>query len=306
MHLHNSSAAELLTSTGLTGPWAGRLGLASHVRSAGRVCSRIRRAIRRGPHRLRSRGRLDQTRLDLAGGWTKADRRRSCVTAGILLGTWRAGPLCRVGRYKRGEARSAVLSHAPRRPTSACWRTLAQDAGDTGLAQRLVGGDRRPCGRRGRSTLLSRSALRRNRARGTWPIPSCPSRTATADGIRKDHGISGSTLDRRPRSAGLVRPGAAPGMRPSLTIASRTRATRGSLAEINRALQAIACRRADGEVTAVEAAKELDHLGLLRDSPSRPGKPPRDVLRAGRIAHSRQEAGRWWFVRCGPEDGSQP
>jgi hypothetical protein len=119
----------------------------------------------------------------------------------------------------------------------------------------------------------------------------------TAAGIRKVHGISGSTLDRSARPAGLLQPRAGPGMRTSLANASS--ATRGSSAEINRALQTIACRLPGGEVTAVEAAEELDRLGLLRDSQSRPGKPLRELLRAGKIDHSHQESGRWWFIRCG-------
>jgi|GEM_PF-1084008 len=124
----------------------------------------------------------------------------------------------------------------------------------------------------------------------------------TAGGIRKIHGISGSTLDRSPRPAGLVAPRSGSRTLTSRTAASGSGATRGSLAEINRAIQAIACSHPDREVTAVEAAQELDRLGLLRDSPTRRGKPLRDLLRAGSIDHSRQDAGRWWFIECGPPD----
>lgn len=37
------------------------------------------------------------------------------------------------------------------------------------------------------------------------------------------------------------------------------------------------------QATAVEAAQWLDSAGILRNSPSRPGKPLRDLLRAKRI-----------------------
>lgn len=127
----------------------------------------------------------------------------------------------------------------------------------------------------------------------------------TATGIRKVHGISGSTLDRGSRPPGLL-----PARSVSKTLASGTPAarpgtTRGSLAEINGALQAIACRHSDREVTAVEAAQELDRLGLLRDSPTRRGKPLRDLLRAGSIDFARQDGGRWWFIHCGQPDGQR-
>jgi hypothetical protein len=124
----------------------------------------------------------------------------------------------------------------------------------------------------------------------------------TAAGLRKVHGISGSTLDRSPRPAGLLPPRLGSKALTNRNAASGSGTTRGSLAEINRALQAIACRQSDREVTAVEAAQELDRLGLLRDSPTRRGKPLRDLLRAGSIDHSRQDGGRWWFIQCGPVD----
>jgi hypothetical protein len=44
---------------------------------------------------------------------------------------------------------------------------------------------------------------------------------------------------------------------------------------------------------------------LLRDSPTRRGKPLRDLLRAGSIDHALQDDGRWWFIECAPSDGSQ-
>jgi hypothetical protein len=76
------------------------------------------------------------------------------------------------------------------------------------------------------------------------------------------------------------------------------RTVNASLAEINAALARIACAHPDGRVSAVEAAAELDRLGLLKDSGSRPGLPLRNRLRAGEIANAHQEGGRWWFIEC--------
>ncbi len=68
--------------------------------------------------------------------------------------------------------------------------------------------------------------------------------------------------------------------------------------------------RAQGldQVSAVDAAGWLDKAGLLRDSPSRPGLPLRNILRtlnkcgqlerlAGAYQEPRQPYGRWW-IRC--------
>jgi hypothetical protein len=71
-----------------------------------------------------------------------------------------------------------------------------------------------------------------------------------------------------------------------------------SIAEINVALQTRACAHPDRRITAVEGGAELDRLGLLRDSPTRRGKPLRDLLRAGSIAHAYQEGDRFWFIDC--------
>lgn len=73
---------------------------------------------------------------------------------------------------------------------------------------------------------------------------------------------------------------------------------RADVAEINAAIQRLACAHPDGRVTAVEAGAELDRLGLLRDSATRRGKPLRDLLREGAIEHAYQEAGRYWFIDC--------
>ncbi len=55
------------------------------------------------------------------------------------------------------------------------------------------------------------------------------------------------------------------------------------------------------EVGAVQAAQWLDAAGLLKDSPSRPGKPLRDILRNARetraITGAYQESNRRWKIR---------
>jgi hypothetical protein len=59
------------------------------------------------------------------------------------------------------------------------------------------------------------------------------------------------------------------------------------------------------EVTAVEAAVWLDDAGLLKDSPTRPGLPLRQLLRAGKILQAEQRPpspnGRWYIVREGSQ-----
>ena len=66
-------------------------------------------------------------------------------------------------------------------------------------------------------------------------------------------------------------------------------------------LQAELRRRRLSEVTAVQAASWLDERHLLRDSPSRPGLPLRNLLRAGVIGGAEQRPskpyGRWFIVR---------
>ena len=49
-------------------------------------------------------------------------------------------------------------------------------------------------------------------------------------------------------------------------------------------------------LTAVEAGELLDKAGVLKDSLSRPGKPLRDILRAGYIAHAYQLSNGRWFM----------
>jgi hypothetical protein len=55
-------------------------------------------------------------------------------------------------------------------------------------------------------------------------------------------------------------------------------------------------RRNRADVPAVEAAQWLDDAGLLPDLASRPAKPLRDLLRAGKIVGQRQEMDRRWFI----------
>lgn len=115
-------------------------------------------------------------------------------------------------------------------------------------------------------------------------------------GIRKPHGITASTL-RTVRSATTpkIRPAEARGSTPRRSLGG----ARASVEQINAALQRLACADPDGLVRAVDAARELDRLGILRDSPERPGLPLRRLLRDGKIRHAYQERGRWWLIRCG-------
>jgi hypothetical protein len=119
-----------------------------------------------------------------------------------------------------------------------------------------------------------------------------------ADHARKPHGISRATLPRPRARAGraAVARGAVPGI-----AAGTDRAD--WFAGINVALQTMACASRDRQVAAVDAARELDRQDLLRDRPDRRGLPLRNLLRKGRIDHAYQEAGRWWFIRCGSGEG---
>jgi hypothetical protein len=118
---------------------------------------------------------------------------------------------------------------------------------------------------------------------------------ATAAGVRKPHGITGSVNPILPSTAAPIE--ASPDRNvPTIAKSTATRDTR--IREINRALQRFACARADREVGAVEAAAELDRLGLLRDTPDRAGKPLRDLLREGAIVHAYQEPNQRWHIPC--------
>lgn len=74
-----------------------------------------------------------------------------------------------------------------------------------------------------------------------------------------------------------------------------------SPAEIDRFLQAELVRRGLRDVAAVEAATWLDEAGMLADSPSRPGLPLRNLLRADRLRSGeqrpKQRHGSWLIVR---------
>lgn len=50
------------------------------------------------------------------------------------------------------------------------------------------------------------------------------------------------------------------------------------------------------ELTAVEANQILSKTNLLSDSDSRPGKPLRDLLRAGKFPHAYQRNNRFWYI----------
>jgi hypothetical protein len=52
-------------------------------------------------------------------------------------------------------------------------------------------------------------------------------------------------------------------------------------------------------ITAVDAAKILDRKGILKDSETRPGKPLREILRAGLIPHAFQEGVFWRIPHSG-------
>lgn len=65
---------------------------------------------------------------------------------------------------------------------------------------------------------------------------------------------------------------------------------------INAYLQDALARKGMNSVDAVTAAKWLDEAGLLADSSSRPGKPLRDLLRAGRIVGQRQALNSRWTI----------
>lgn len=74
-----------------------------------------------------------------------------------------------------------------------------------------------------------------------------------------------------------------------------------NLAAINEFLQCTLRITGRDEIRAVEAARWLDAVGLLRDSQARPGLPLRDRCRDGRIVGAEQrpsqEGGRW-FIRA--------
>ncbi len=71
-----------------------------------------------------------------------------------------------------------------------------------------------------------------------------------------------------------------------------------SIEEINSHIQQKLREENLTKVRAVDAATWLDDANLLKDSIDRPGKPLRNLLRAGVIIGSHQEAnGRWYIYR---------
>ena len=74
---------------------------------------------------------------------------------------------------------------------------------------------------------------------------------------------------------------------------------------LNRFLQEQLDSRGVSCVTPVEAGQWLVAAGLLRDSPSRPGKPLRDLLRAGAIVGSTQASNSRWSI-CRSRDTTEP
>ena len=68
---------------------------------------------------------------------------------------------------------------------------------------------------------------------------------------------------------------------------------------VSKALQEHMQKNNIDYLKAPEANKLLNQWGLLRDSPTRPGKPLRDLLRAGKIAGQEQPGGAnsTWYIR---------
>ena len=78
-----------------------------------------------------------------------------------------------------------------------------------------------------------------------------------------------------------------------------TNPNNSQVAQINKFLQTQLQAKGYKSITAVEAARWLDNTGLLTDSPSRPGRPLRELMRAKRITGQRQTPERpngRWFV----------
>lgn len=122
----------------------------------------------------------------------------------------------------------------------------------------------------------------------------------TGGKLRKGHGITGS---KEPRTA--KRSPSLPTSTPRVEAIGRaiiTSRRRADLPAINEAIQRFAAGQPGRRTTAVDAAAELDRLGLLRDSQTRKGKPLRDLLRAGLIEHAYQEGTRWFIDHDGGPD----
>jgi hypothetical protein len=108
-------------------------------------------------------------------------------------------------------------------------------------------------------------------------------------GTRKRHGITGATGDASRAKDEGNEAGA-------LSESSSERGTRMDVAAINAHIQRKLRLTGQTSVTAVEAARWLDEVGLLKDSLHRPGLPLRKLLRDGQIDGQRQEANSRWFI----------
>lgn len=65
---------------------------------------------------------------------------------------------------------------------------------------------------------------------------------------------------------------------------------------INQVLQNTMAERCIDTISAVDAAAILDEVGVLADSPDRPGRELRRLLRDGLITGARQLPNRRWFI----------
>ena len=111
-------------------------------------------------------------------------------------------------------------------------------------------------------------------------------------GVRKSHGIRGAT-----GSPGMSTPTARSGPNEnSDRIIPRSSSSSTHVEAINLFIQDELRRRERTQAAAVEAARWLDRAGLLTDSTIRPGRPLRDLLRAGLITGQRHEANHRWFI----------
>jgi hypothetical protein len=109
-------------------------------------------------------------------------------------------------------------------------------------------------------------------------------------GTRKQHGITGATGEL------TLSPDVAKETRASRPIQAASGRSKVDVDAINAHIQQQLRIRGQQEATAVEAAVWLDQASLLKDSASRPGKPLRDLLRAGVIRGQRQDTNSRWFI----------
>lgn len=75
-----------------------------------------------------------------------------------------------------------------------------------------------------------------------------------------------------------------------ITFTSPMLTTMNKIPQINQLIQAVLRIKKQDSVTAIEAAKWLDVIQLLKDSDSRPGLLLRNLLRSGQIRGQRQES----------------